>query len=168
MTAVSSVKIQAELTANTDAQTLTFSRQWSVSRLMFHLSSGQTALLNVSFFVVDADLSCEDLPVANLVLRHLGTDSRTLLLLEHHRECLNGIDLRYKDYSKTRGNTNMVGCLLLVRPQQRLTKTEKLSEWNLDGGINQRHLETEMSHLNSLRARVHFLQLRREIETFLG
>lgn len=58
---------------------LTFSRLWTIPRLVLELSAGQTALLNVEFLVADDEIACEYLLVGLTVLRHLGVDSRTLL-----------------------------------------------------------------------------------------
>lgn len=79
MTSIPYVKVQADLKGREEPSVFTFFRTWCVPRLVFKPSSGQTALLNVTFKVVDDDMVCEGLNVSLLVVRHRGIHSRTFL-----------------------------------------------------------------------------------------
>lgn len=84
------VTVQVALKDKSAAQTFTFSREWTVSRLLLHLSIGLLALLNVSFLVADAHLTEHDLLIGQPVLKHLGINYKTML--ENNRTQLNETD----------------------------------------------------------------------------
>lgn len=71
------VTVQVALCKNEDAQTFRSSRSWLVPGDMLHPARGQLIICNVSFFVADDDLACEDLLIGMPVLQRLCFDSKT-------------------------------------------------------------------------------------------
>ena len=65
-------------------------RTWTVPRTVLTLSSGQLALCNISYLVVDGDLTEEQMLIGLPVLQHLKVDTRTLL--EQNRNQLDETD----------------------------------------------------------------------------
>ena len=57
----------------------TCDRTWTIPRTVLTLSSGQLALCNISFLVVNGNISKEQLLIGLPVLQHLRIDTRTLL-----------------------------------------------------------------------------------------
>lgn len=90
MKKIKPVTVQAALKESREAQTFTLSREWTVPRLLLHLSVGPLALLNISLLVADAELAENDLLIGQPVLKHLGMDSKTML--ENNRAQLNETD----------------------------------------------------------------------------
>lgn len=79
ITAMKPVRLQVPPQGTSEPTTFTFYRKWLMTRLVLRLSSGQTALLNVTFLIADDKTACKDLLVVLPVVRHWGIDSRTLL-----------------------------------------------------------------------------------------
>lgn len=77
---------------NTDSKPIVFScqRTWTVPRTILSLSSGRLALCNISYLVVDGELTDDQLLIGLPVLQHLKVDTRTLL--ERHKKSLDGTD----------------------------------------------------------------------------
>lgn len=69
------VTMQVALKEAPEAQTLTFSREWSVPRIVLHLSVVPRNLPNVSFLVSDSEMAENDLLIGQPVFKHLGIDS---------------------------------------------------------------------------------------------
>ena len=90
MKAIEPVTLSVALKAGETAQRFSFSRSWTPPRTVLHLSSGQLALVNVTYLVADGELTCEDLLIGLPVLQHLHVDTRTLL--ENNRAELDGSD----------------------------------------------------------------------------
>lgn len=90
MTAIDPVQLRVALQESEEAPRFSFSRKWTVPRLVLQLSSGRMALLNITSLVADDHLACEDLLVVLPVLQHLGIDTRTLL--ERNWNTLSGTD----------------------------------------------------------------------------
>lgn len=90
MRKIAPVNLQVALRKTEHAETFSFSRIWTVPRTVLHLSSGQLALLNLSYLVADDDLASESLLIGRPILAHLQVDTRTLL--EQNRAVLNGAD----------------------------------------------------------------------------
>lgn len=133
ITAIVPLTIQVALSANTAAQTFTFSKKKIIPGLSLHLAVSQLALFNVSFLVAEADHSCKDLRVGNIVLQLLGIDCSTLLDLNCKR--LDGIDLERLHYFETREKLSTVGLLLLLRLKRRITTNLR----SLKGAIGKIH-----------------------------
>lgn len=93
------------------AQSFTFSRECTVPRLTFHLAAGRLAFLNVSFQITDTGLPFRNSLVANLVLRRLGINSRTLQ--EQNCKSMGEVDLYHLDYIETREKLIVIVRLLL-------------------------------------------------------
>ena len=68
MSKIDKVTVQVALKEGTNAQQFTFSRSWTVPRVVMHLAAGQRALLNVRFLVADADITGEDLLLGEPIL----------------------------------------------------------------------------------------------------
>lgn len=117
MSSITPVRIQVALRDSSEAASFTFSRVWTVPRLVLKLSAGQMALLNVSFLVADDETACEDLLVGLPVLRHLGVDTRTLLERRwgelHNTDCA-GVDNPSRHHPAGR-----LGRLMVERLQDR-------------------------------------------------
>lgn len=70
--------VQVALKEKLEAQMFTISKECTVLRLL-HLLVGPFGIPNVSFLVADAGLAKKDLLIGQLVLKHLGIDSETML-----------------------------------------------------------------------------------------
>ena len=88
--AITPITLSVALKSQTEAETFSFSRSWTVPRTVLQLSSGQLALTNVTFLVADNELTCEDILIGNPLLKHLKIYMRTLL--EENRAQLDGSD----------------------------------------------------------------------------
>ena len=88
--AINPVRLNVALKSGEEPQSFSFSRSWTSPRTVFHLSSGQLALSNVTFPVADDDLAREDLVIGLPVLQNLQVDTRSLL--ENNRAALDGVD----------------------------------------------------------------------------
>lgn len=109
MVSIGPVIIQAAIGQDSKAQTFTFSPEWSVLGLILNLPADQIAVLNISFFVADAEFLCEDLLASSLVLRYMRIDSRSLL--EQQPERLQNLSLIILDYGEICCCTSLLGRL---------------------------------------------------------
>lgn len=73
---------------------------------------GKLVLLNVSFFVADDDLSCEELLIGLPVLRHLRIDNKTVMKTNPSK--LDGTDCA-KVGNQTSEGLDAVGRLFIAR-----------------------------------------------------
>lgn len=90
MANIDQVAIQVARKYGDAAQSFTFSRVWTLPRTILKLCPVPLALVNVSFLVVDADITAEDLLVGFPTLRHIGVDTKTFL--EEKGDVLDGAD----------------------------------------------------------------------------
>lgn len=113
MAAISPVTIQVALKESDTPASFTFSRLWTVPRLVLELSAGQMALINVEFLVADDEIACEDVLVGLPILRHLGIDSRTLL--ERNWSTLTETDCASVVHSTASDSCGALGRLMIAR-----------------------------------------------------
>lgn len=106
--------MQVALKQGSDAQSSSFSRSWTVPRVVIQTLTGPIGLLHIVLLVADNDLTEEDILLGRPVSTHLGIDSITLLA--QHRSGLDGTDCALVN-THTPG-TRSVGQLMLVRLQQ--------------------------------------------------
>lgn len=111
MRKIEPVIVQVALRKGENAETFTFSRQWTVPRLVLQLSAGPLALLNVTMLVADAELADEDILIGRPVLAHLGIDSRTML--EAKRSTLHETDC--KKVRRNATTDSRIGRILIAR-----------------------------------------------------
>lgn len=90
MRKIEPVKLQAKLCKGATAESFQFSRVWKFPRTIFHLSSGQLYILEVSFLVADDELIFESVIIGRPVLENVKID--TVSLLDQNREHLYGTD----------------------------------------------------------------------------
>lgn len=111
MRKITPISVQVALRKGENAETFTFSREWTVPRLVLQLSAGPLALLNVTMLVADAELADEDILIGRPVLSHLGIDPRTML--ESKRSQLHETD--YKMLSGNASPNSKIGRILIAR-----------------------------------------------------
>jgi transposase InsO family protein len=112
-TPITAVRLSVALKSGDEAEQFSFSRTWTVPRLVLHLAAGQLALLNVTFLVADDELSCEDLLIGLPVLQHLRVDTRTLL--ENQRAALDGADCSSVLNAAVSDASGKLGRLMIAR-----------------------------------------------------
>lgn len=150
MSAIPPVHLRVALQESEKTAKFSFSRKWTVPRLVLELSSGRMALLNITFLVADDELDCEDLLVGLPVLQHLGIDTRTLTLLERNWNTLSGTDcLSIKPTTDAHG-CGAFGRLILDR------------QGNVDAGTT----ETRENKVDPGRLRTDYDALRTEADPF--
>lgn len=114
--AIALMEIQVGLTSRKEAETFTFSRVRKVPRLVLELFVDRLALNNMSFLVVDDDLSCGDVLAGYQVLHHLAIDSRTLL--EQNRSMLDGTYCTSVEHYTAMKASGSLGRLMVACMQQ--------------------------------------------------
>lgn len=117
MTSIAPVRIQVALRDSGEPAAFTFSRVWTVPRLVLKLSAGHMALLNVSLMVADDETACEDILLGLPLLRHLGIDTRTLL--ERRWQELTNTDCAGIDDPTKQRPAGRLGRLMVARLQSR-------------------------------------------------
>lgn len=70
LTSINPVSLKVTLKTGEQAQLFQFSRSWTPPRTVLQLAAGQLALINVTYFVADDNITCENLliglPVCNI------------------------------------------------------------------------------------------------------
>lgn len=78
-TAIRWVRRTVALKPGAQPKPFSFTLSWTFPRTVLRLDTGSIALVNVTYFIADNDLACEDLLIGIFVLQHLQVDSCTLL-----------------------------------------------------------------------------------------
>lgn len=80
--------VQVALKEGYAVHAFTFSKSYTVPRVVIHFSTGPTGLLHVTYMVANADLAGEDFLIGRNILQHLEIYSNSLL--EQNRNQLDG------------------------------------------------------------------------------
>ena len=70
---------------NNSTNTFVCNRVWTAPRTTFQVPSGNLALQNIAYLVIDGELLTEDLPVGRPILEHLSIDTNTLINSNYDR-----------------------------------------------------------------------------------
>ena len=113
---IKKVELSVALKKGDTAHVFSFSRVWHVPRTILQLSSGNLAVLNVSYLVADDELVDEGLLIGRSVLEHLKVDTKRSL--EENRESLDGTDFASVGYRTIPKNGGYVSRIMALRDNQ--------------------------------------------------
>lgn len=141
------VTVSVALKKDEEAQQFSFSRTWTVPRIILSLPSGKLAMLNVCFLVADDDLACESVLVGLPLLEHMKVDTKTML--DENRDRLDGIDCGMVGNPTRGGSTGYVGRVMVAR-------------YNAEGNVSSSALAT----VDPNRPKVDYFEARDEKDPF--
>lgn len=113
MAKMAPVSLQVVLTDGEDALSFLFSRTWTPARTVLNLNAGPLYLVIVSYLVVDADLSVEDLLVVLPVLLNMGVGTKSFS--EKRRHLLGGVYCSSIRAASDRARGRQVSRLMIFR-----------------------------------------------------